>query len=100
VLVLGELRQGIENKRRSDLAAAASLERWLHVLEERYADRILPVDGRVAHQWGRLDAARPVAVVDGLLLATALVHDLTVVTRNTRDFESGGVDVINPFEPA
>jgi toxin FitB len=99
VLVLGELRQGIESKRRNDPAGAASLERWLRALEEHYAERVLPVDARVADQWGRLDAARPLPPVDGLLAATALVHDLTVVTRNTRDFEAAGVDFVNPFDP-
>ncbi|HEY2030069.1 MAG TPA: type II toxin-antitoxin system VapC family toxin [Myxococcales bacterium] len=99
VMVLGELRQGVESKRRTDLATAVSLERWLHALEERYADRILAVDAQIADQWGRLNAGGRLPLVDGLLAATAFVHDMTVVTRNTRDFETTGVDVVDPFDP-
>lgn len=63
-----------------------------------YADRILPIDGRVADAWGRLGAVRPVPVIDGLLAATARVHDMTLVTRNAPDVEGLGTPVLNPFD--
>jgi predicted nucleic acid-binding protein len=98
VLLLGEIRQGIERRRRTDAAAARSLEQWLGALESRYEGRIVPIDARVAEQWGRLNDPDPLPVIDGLLAATALVHDLTVVTRNARDFVRTGARVVDPFE--
>jgi predicted nucleic acid-binding protein len=98
VLVLGELRQGVERLRSRDLVSARHLDRWLHGLAERYAERILPIDEPVAQLWGRLNVPDPLPAVDGLLAATALVHDLTLVTRNTRDVARTGVRVLNPFE--
>jgi toxin FitB len=99
VLVLGEVRQGIEQKRRKDVMAARGLERWLEGLERLYADRLLPVDARVAEEWGRLSARRPVAAVDALLAATAREYGLTLVTRNVRDFAGLEVELLNPFSP-
>lgn len=99
-LVFGELRLGIEQRRRRDPIAAGVIERWLDSIVTLYAARILPVDRLIAEQWGRLNVPNPLPAIDSLLAATALVHDLTVVTRNTRDFESAGVEVVNPFEPA
>jgi predicted nucleic acid-binding protein len=64
-----------------------------------FADRILGIDRRVAEVWGRLNAERALASVDGLIAATALVHGMIVVTRNVRDFAGTGVPVLNPFEP-
>ena len=61
-------------------------------------DRVLPIDGRVADAWGRLGAGRPVPVIDGLLAATARVHDMTLVTRNVPDVAGLGVPVLNPFD--
>jgi len=101
VLVLGEIRQGIERIRRSDVARAAALERWLEGLVGGYRDRILPVTAEVAREWGRLGAsAQPPPAVDGLLAATARVHRLVLVTRNVDDVAGTGVPVVNPFEPA
>jgi predicted nucleic acid-binding protein len=97
VLVLGELRQGVERLRRRDPPAAAKLDRWLHELIERHADRTLPVDAAVAERWGRLNVPDPIPAVDGLLAATALVHSLTLVTRNVRDVRRTGVRHIDPF---
>lgn len=97
VLVIGELRQGIERKRRSDPVAARRLERWLEALARDFDERILPVDEPVAEQWGRLNVPDSLPIIDGLLAATALVHGLTVVTRNTRDFVRTGVPTLNPF---
>jgi toxin FitB len=98
VLVLGEIRQGVERKRRRAPAAARDLDRWLEGLIEQFATRILSVDSRVAEQWGRLLTPGPLPAVDALIAATALVHDLTVVTGNVRDFVRTGAKVLNPFE--
>ena len=97
VMSLGELRQRVERKRRNDAVAARDLERWLEAMSALYADRILPIDERVAQQWGRLNVPDPLPAVDGLLAATALVHELTIVTRNTKDFLRTGAHVFDPF---
>ena len=99
VLVVGELRRGIESIRRRDPKQAAALERWLTRITTDHGERILPVDGRVADQWGRLTANQPGSVVDTLMAATALVHGLLLVTRNVKDVEWTGVSCLNPFEP-
>jgi predicted nucleic acid-binding protein len=98
VLVLGEVRTGIEGLRRRDPAQAAVLETWLDRTNEIFADSILPVTREIADRWGHLSATGPLAEVDGLLAATAIVHGLAVVTRNTRDFDRTGVRLVNPFE--
>lgn len=98
VLVAGELRQGIERVRLRDATQAEHLERWLQSLVADYADRLLAVDARVAELWGRLNVPNPISAVDGLLAATAIVHGLTLVTRNVRDVERTGVQLLNPFE--
>ena len=98
VLVIGELRRGIERVRTRDTRQATSLERWLQRLTREHADRILPIDRRVAEQWGRLSAQRNGSPVDVLMAATALVHELVLVTRNTRDVAWTGVACLNPFE--
>jgi predicted nucleic acid-binding protein len=100
VLVLGEIRGGIERIRRKDPAQAQSLERWLLNLQALYTDRILPVTPAVADRWGRLSAGNPLSAIDSLIAATALVHDLTLVTRNIHDFKGTGVNMHNPFEPS
>jgi toxin FitB len=97
VLVLGELRQGVERLRTRDVPSAERLDRWLRRLGEEYAGRILPVDERVAQVWGRLNVPDPLPTVDGLLAATALVNDLTLVTRKTRDVSRTGARLLNPF---
>jgi predicted nucleic acid-binding protein len=97
VLVLGEIRQGIERLRRRDPSQALSLERWLVSLEEVFSDRVLAIDEPIAHAWGRLSAADTLPPIDGLLAATALVHGLTVVTRDTGPFERIGVPYLDPW---
>lgn len=97
-LTLGELRQGIESLRRKDLTAANSLERWFNGICADFSEKILPVDAAVAEQWGRLSVQQPLPSIDGLLAATAAVHDLTIVTRNVADFDRSGVPLLNPFE--
>lgn len=99
VLVIGELRRGIESLRRRDAAQAHVLERWLTRLTRQHAERILPVDRRVAEQWGRFSSARSASPVDALMAATAHVHEMTLVTRNLRDVSWTGVSCFNPFEP-
>jgi predicted nucleic acid-binding protein len=98
VLVVGEIRRGIETLRRRDAASARALDRWLARIENAYADRLLPVDRNVAEDWGRLDAAFGLPAVDGLLAATARIHGLGLVTRNVKDVRRTGIKVINPFE--
>jgi len=98
VLVFGEIRRGIENIRRRDAAAAGMLERWSRGLRSAHAERVLPVTLEICELWGRLSVLHPIPDVDGLLAATAQHYDLTVATRNTRDFQRCGVDFINPFE--
>lgn len=98
VLVFGEIRRGIESIRRRDELAAGALEQWVLRTTETFAERILPVDARVADRWGRLNVPDPLPTVDGLLAATALEHDLVLVTRNTGDVESTRVPILNPFD--
>lgn len=98
VLTVGEIRRGIELLRRRDEAAARHLDVWLAGLLGAFESRILPVDARVAEMWGRLNVPDPVPTVDGLLAATALVHDLTFVTRNVKDIAGTGVRLLNPFD--
>jgi toxin FitB len=97
VLVVGEIRQGIGRLARRDRAQAEVFERWLNQLVEGYAYRIVPITEPIARMWGRLNVPDPIPVVDGLMAATALVNDWTLVTRNVNDFTSAGVRVLNPF---
>lgn len=97
VLTIGELRRGVERIARRDDASAGALNRWLAGIARDYEDRILPVDGTVAEQWGRINVPDPLPVVDGLLAATAIVHDLILVTRNTADIEPSPATTLNPF---
>ena len=100
VIVLGELRYGVERARRRDPRQAEALERWLDRVARRFADRALPVDRRVADEWGRLNVPDPLPTADALLAATAKVHRLTLVTRDVRDIARTGVSYLNPFDPA
>lgn len=98
VLVLGEIRRGIERVRPTDPAQARALEAWLNQLNRSFADRILPIDAVVADTWGWMSAARPLSTVDALLAATAKVNGMTLVTRNSADVRGLDVSVLNPFE--
>ena len=98
-LVLGEIRKGVELARRRDPRKAEALEAWLADLMSGFGDRVLPVDAAVAEQWGKMNAIRPIPVIDALLAATAKVNGLTLVTRNVADVAGLDVDVLNPFEP-
>lgn len=97
VITLGEIRRGIELQRIKDARAAGALERWLQGIETHYAERVLPISAEVADQWGRLALGQPLPVSDGLIAATGLEHQLTVVTRNVTDFQRSGVNTLNPF---
>jgi len=98
VLSLGEIERGISRIRdRGDTPQAATLERWLREVEAGFGERIVPVTLRIAEDWGRRRQAQPVPVIDALIAATARVHGWTVVTRNAKDFQRAGVQVINPF---
>jgi hypothetical protein len=98
VLVVGELRRGVERLRGRDTRQASVLEAWLRQVVRDHADRILPVDSRVAEQWGRLTAVRSASVIDTLMAATAQVFDLVLVTRNLKDVAWTGVSCLNPFD--
>ena len=101
VMVLGEIRQGLDqlpegSRDRGRLAA------WLGKLRDQFAERVIPIDAEIAETWGAMNdrlrrTGRSVAAVDGLLAATALVHGLTVTTRNVRHFEPTGVAVFDPW---
>lgn len=98
VLTLGEIEQGIARvRRRGDLHQACTVERWLREVETGFEDRVLPVTLSVAAAGGRQHYVRPLPVIDALIAATARVHGLAVVTRNVKDFELAGVQVLNPF---
>ncbi|MSO76431.1 MAG: type II toxin-antitoxin system VapC family toxin [Alphaproteobacteria bacterium] len=99
VLVLGEVRKGIELARGKDPARGRALEQWLAAVRQAFAGRILPVDDAVGEEWGRMSAKRPVSVIDGLLAATAKVHCMTLVTRNKAGVADLGARVIDPFGP-
>lgn len=98
VLVLGEIRAGIVNRARRDARAAARLGAWLDRIVAEHKSRILAVTRKVADVWGPLNVPDKLPAIDGLLAATAIVHDLTLVTRNVRDVARTGVRVLNPFE--
>lgn len=100
VLVLAEIRHGIELKRRSDPAQAKSLDRWFAQMRARLADRVLPVDEPVAEAWARMGIPNALPIIDGLLAATVKVHGLTLVTRNIADIAAAGVSLLDPFSGA
>ncbi len=99
VLVLGEIRKGIEQVRGRDRPRALALEAWLDKVDAAFGERILPIDRAVADAWGRMGASRPLSVIDGLLAATAKAHRLTLATRNEADVAGLGAKVLNPFKP-
>jgi predicted nucleic acid-binding protein len=99
VLVIGEIRQGIEGLRR-DPIQASHLESWLAGLRRSYADRILPIDLEAAEEWGRMNVPDPISTRDALMAATAKVRNMTFVTRNTADVARTGVRLLDPFVPS
>ena len=99
VIVLGELRQGIEKLRPKDKAGARRLDVWFSGIRAAYGNQTLEVDMEVCHVWGANPLLWPLQTADALIAATAMHHHLTLVTRNEHDFQQCGVDFINPFEP-
>ena len=101
VVTIGELRRGVELIRyRGDQPQAALLERWLQTILDDYRESILELDAEAAQVWGRLRVPHHEHELDKQIAATALVHDLTVVTRNEAHFSASGVRVLNPFSPS
>jgi predicted nucleic acid-binding protein len=96
VLVVGEVRQGIERLRRRDPEQAVPYDSWLSSLHG-FADRLVPVTAEVCEEWGRLNVPDPLPVVDGLMAATAKVRDWTLVTRDVGDLARTGVRLLDPF---
>ena len=101
VLTLGEIRKGIEQLGMTDVTRKAALLDWLEMELPRYfGQRLLGIDANVAETWGKLvaKAGRPLPAIDSLLAATAITHQLVVVTRNTKDFSDMEVDVLDPWQ--
>jgi predicted nucleic acid-binding protein len=97
VIVLAEIRRGIELKRLSDPEQARLLDRWFAQMRARLQDRVLLIDEPIAEAWAALSVPNPPPLIDGLLAASAKVHGLTLVTRNVADVARTGVDLLDPF---
>ena len=100
VLTLGEIRRGIELLRSRDVEQARAIETWLATIEAAFVDRVLRLDAPIADAWGRLRAVHTLPIVGSLIAATALVHGLTVVTRDRGPFERCGVPWLDPWAVA
>lgn len=103
VITLGEIEKGILKLRKADPRRSQKLTAWLGTVEQRFAGRILPLDAAALHVWAQIAAhaelaGQPMPVLDGLLMATAQCHGLTVVTRNVQDFALYP-QVFNPWAP-
>jgi predicted nucleic acid-binding protein len=98
VLSLGEIAKGVAKTQRTDAVSGRMLHAWLDGIRDQFANRIISIDAEIAEAWGRLAGVRPLPVIDGLLAATALVREMTLVTRNLRDIVDAGVECINPWE--
>jgi predicted nucleic acid-binding protein len=98
VLVVGEIRKGIERARSNNPAQARALEKWLADVIRSFAERILLIDQAVADEWGRMSARRSLSTIDSLLAATAKMNGMTLATRNLSDVSDLDVHAINPFE--
>ena len=96
-LTIGEVEAGIERQRSQNMAFAIELEQWLGVLELQFAHCILPVTPAIAKLWGRLCVQTGNKGIDNLIAATALCHNLTVVTRNLKHFKPTGARAVDPF---
>lgn len=98
VIALLELERGVLRLERRDETAGAHLRAWLTSdIPTAFAGAILPIDERVARHTARLHVPDPMLEMDALVAATALEHGLTLVTRNTKDFQHVGIDLLNPW---
>jgi predicted nucleic acid-binding protein len=97
VISIGEIARGIALQMKKDIAFAKRLQQWLDKILLLYNDRILPVDIPSAKKWGELSAMAHQSGSDVLLAATAIVHNLTIVTRNEKHFVSFEVRTLNPW---
>ncbi|MDP3930857.1 MAG: type II toxin-antitoxin system VapC family toxin, partial [Methylococcaceae bacterium] len=97
VVTLGEVERGISQQRRNNPEFAEDLERWLDTILLKYEQRILPLSVSIARRWGKLSGELGHTSADLMIAATALEHNLTVATRNTRHFEPTQVSLINPY---
>ncbi len=98
VIAFGEIQTGIEKLWKSDRPRAETLLAWLNQLKTEHASHILPITTEIALEWGRVAAGRTRGAPDALIAATAIVHGLTLVTRNTRDFEDLPLTMFNPWQ--
>ncbi len=97
VVVLAEIRRGIELKRRNDPGQAEGMDRWFAQMRTRLGDRVLPIDEPIAGAWAMMSVPDRLPLIDGLPAATAKVRGLTFVTRNTVDVVRTGVSILDPF---
>ncbi len=98
VVTVGELRRGVELIRHRGAARQANQpEKWPEGLLTEYQDHILDINPNIAQLWGRLRVPHAENALDKQIAATALIYELTVVTRNHKDFVKTGVPVLNPF---
>ena len=96
-VTIGELQAGVEKTRSQDPQKAAQIQSWIDLLEDSY--QVLPMNALCFREWARLMHGRPDEVLEDVMIgATARIHELTVATRNERDFASLGVQILNPFK--
>ena len=96
-IAIAEMKRGAALVARRDPAQAAALEKWISEVVDRLNDRVFPVERSVAEAWASLMIPNTRPAMDTLIAATALVHGLTLATRNVRDFVGSGIGVIDPW---
>lgn len=98
VMTIGEFRKGLARLRRRDPDRARELALWLDRLLAPYESRVLPITPEIANVWGELNDPDPLPIIDAFIAATAIVHDMVLVTRNVKDFQRTGARLLNPFD--